>query len=99
MAYELGEIKLSQQIFYYLLQHHELKEDTEHRLYRAYTQEVLYHNISYFQKNTRGNNTFYSQKTQGIFPLHMIFLPPLQETEMKHQKILYGMMLFFYPSG
>ncbi len=45
MAYELGEIKLSQQIFYYLLQHHELKEDTEHRLYRAYTQEEPVQNL------------------------------------------------------
>ena len=50
MAYELGEIKLSQQIFYYLLQHHELKEDTEHRLYRAYTQEEPVQNLVKLQQ-------------------------------------------------
>ena len=39
MAYEIGEIRLSQQIFYYLLKHHELREEVENTLYRAYTEE------------------------------------------------------------
>ena len=37
MAYEIEEIRLSQQIFYYLLEHFELREEEEERLYRAYT--------------------------------------------------------------
>ena len=37
MAYELEEIRTSQEIFYYLLEHHELSEDEEMQLYRAYT--------------------------------------------------------------
>ena len=45
MAYEIGEIKLSQQIFYYLLEHHELKEEEEWRLYRAYTEEESIQNL------------------------------------------------------
>ena len=39
MAYEIEEIRLSQQIFYYLLEHFELREEEEERLYRAYTEE------------------------------------------------------------
>lgn len=45
MAYELGEIRLSQQIFYYLLEHHELREEEEQRLYRAYTEEEQVQNL------------------------------------------------------
>jgi hypothetical protein len=36
MTFEFGDIKTSQEIFYYLLQHHELREDKEQKLYRAY---------------------------------------------------------------
>ena len=45
MAYEIGEIQLSQQIIYYLLQHHELREQEEQRLYRAYTEEDPIQNL------------------------------------------------------
>ena len=41
----MGEIRLSQQIFYYLLEHHELKEEEEQRLYRAYTEEEAIQNL------------------------------------------------------
>ena len=45
MAYEIEDIRLSQEIFYYLLEHHELREDNELRLYRAYTQEETIQNL------------------------------------------------------
>lgn len=45
MAYEIDEIKLSQEIFYYLLEHHELREENEARLYKAYTQEEQIQNL------------------------------------------------------
>lgn len=45
MAYEMGEIRTSQQIFYYLLEHHELREQDEQRLYRAYTEEEQIQNL------------------------------------------------------
>lgn len=45
MAYEMGEIRFSQQIFYYLLEHHELREQDEQRLYRAYTEEEQVQNL------------------------------------------------------
>lgn len=45
MAYEMGEIRLSQQIFYYLLEHFELREEDEQRLYRAYTEEEAVQNL------------------------------------------------------
>lgn len=45
MAYEMGEIRISQQIFYYLLEHHELREQDEQRLYRAYTEEEQIQNL------------------------------------------------------
>ena len=38
MAYEIEEIRLSQQIFYYLLEHFELKEEDAAVLYRAYVE-------------------------------------------------------------
>lgn len=38
MAYEMEEIRLSQQIFYYLLEHFELKEEDATNLYRAYVE-------------------------------------------------------------
>lgn len=45
MAYEMGEIRISQQIFYHLLQHHELREEDEQRLYRAYIEEEQIQNL------------------------------------------------------
>ncbi|MBQ6787420.1 MAG: hypothetical protein IJO85_06835 [Lachnospiraceae bacterium] len=45
MAYDIGEVRLSQQIFYYLLEHHELREEEEQRLYRAYTEEEAVQNL------------------------------------------------------
>lgn len=38
MAYEMEEIRASQEIFYYLLEHHELREEREERLYKAYAE-------------------------------------------------------------
>lgn len=42
MAYEIDEIRISQEIFYYLLEHHELREEDAESLYRAYaeTEEI-----------------------------------------------------------
>lgn len=38
MAYEIDEIRISQEIFYYLLEHHELREEDAESLYRAYAE-------------------------------------------------------------
>ena len=38
MAYELEEIKASQEIFYLLLKEHELREENQQELFKAYTQ-------------------------------------------------------------
>ena len=38
MAYEIEDIGASQEIFYYLLEHHELHEETESSLYEAYAE-------------------------------------------------------------
>lgn len=45
MAYEIGEIRLSQQIFYYLLEHFEIREEGEERLYRVYTENEQVQNL------------------------------------------------------
>lgn len=45
MAYELVDITMSQKIFYYLLQHRELKEDEELELYKAYTENEAIMNL------------------------------------------------------
>lgn len=45
MAYELDEVQTSQEIFYYLLEHHELREEEEMQLYRAYTEREEIQNL------------------------------------------------------
>lgn len=45
MAYELEEIRISQEIFYYLLEHHELREEDELILYKAYTEQEEVQNL------------------------------------------------------
>lgn len=45
MAYEIDEIRISQEIFYYLLEHHELREEEEELLYRAYTEQEQIQNL------------------------------------------------------
>ena len=45
MAYELNEIRQSQEIFYYLLEHHELREEKEQILYRAYVEREEVQNL------------------------------------------------------
>lgn len=49
MAYELEDVRTSQEIFYYLLEHHELCEDEEMQLYRAYTEQEEIQNLVKFQ--------------------------------------------------
>lgn len=44
MAYEAEEVLSSQEIFYYLLEHHELREEDEPLLYKAYTEEEAIRN-------------------------------------------------------
>ena len=41
MGYEAEEIRQSQEIFYYLLEHHELQEEQEQLLYRAYAEQEI----------------------------------------------------------
>ena len=45
MAYELEDVKTSQEIFYYLLENHELCEETESLLYKAYTEQEAIQNL------------------------------------------------------
>ena len=45
MAYEIDTVKKSQEIFYYLLEHHELREEDEESLYRAYTEQEDVQNL------------------------------------------------------
>lgn len=45
MAYEMEEIRLSQEIFYYLLEHHELREEREPLLYKAYAEREEVQNL------------------------------------------------------
>lgn len=45
MAYEIEDIRTSQEIFYYLLEHHELKEETEEVLFKAYTENESVQNL------------------------------------------------------
>lgn len=52
MAYRMEDIRKSQEIFYYLLEHHELREEDEQVLYKAYTEEEDIQNIVKSQGET-----------------------------------------------
>lgn len=45
MAYEMEDIRTSQEIFYYLLERHEIHEETENRLYKAYAENEQIQNL------------------------------------------------------
>ncbi len=55
MAYELDDIKASQEIFYYLLENHELWEEEEMLLYKAYTEEEEVQNLVKSQGEIAGS--------------------------------------------
>lgn len=56
MAYEAEEIRTSQEIFYYLLEHHELREEDELLLYKAYAEEEAVRNLVKSQGEIAGSN-------------------------------------------
>lgn len=56
MAYEFEEIRTSQEIFYYLLEHHELREEEEQLLYRAYTEREPVQNLVKSQGEAANSN-------------------------------------------
>lgn len=56
MAYELDEIKLSQEIFYYLLEYRQLEAEEEERLYRAYTENEQVRNLVKCQAESAQSN-------------------------------------------
>ena len=45
MAYELEDTRIGQEIFYYLLEHHELSEEAAEQLYRAYSESDRIQNL------------------------------------------------------
>lgn len=45
MAYEMEDIRIGQEIFYYLLERHELSEDAQERLYRSYAENERIQNL------------------------------------------------------
>lgn len=56
MAYEMEEIRTSQEIFYYLLEHHELREEDEALLYKAYTEQEEIQNLTKSQGEIADSN-------------------------------------------
>ena len=45
MAYEMEDIRTGQEIFYYLLEHHELSEEAQERLFRGYAENERIQNL------------------------------------------------------
>lgn len=45
MAYEMEEIRTGQEIFYYLLEHHEMSEEAQERLFRSYAENERIQNL------------------------------------------------------
>jgi len=74
MAYELGEIRRSQQLFYYLLEHHELREEDEQRLFRDYVEDEQVQNLVKSQAEEAlstveryGNTIYLIPKEENVF--------------------------------
>lgn len=55
MSYEIEEVRISQEIFYYLLENHELREEAEQVLYRAYTEQEMVQNLVKSQGEVAGS--------------------------------------------
>lgn len=55
MSYEIEDIKRSQEVFYYLLEHHELCEDEENVLYKAYVEREEIQNLVKSQGEIAGS--------------------------------------------
>ena len=83
MAYEIEEIRLSQQIFYYLLEHFELREEEEERLYRAYTEEEAAKKLFKTHRGGGGKNLVKSQAAEAESTVErygdVIYLIPKEE--------------------
>ncbi len=45
MAYEMEDIRTGQEIFYYLLEHHEMSEEAQERLFRSYGENERIQNL------------------------------------------------------
>ena len=71
MAYEMEEIRTSQEIFYFLLEHHEIHEDTESRLYQEYAENEQIQNLVKSQGEIASSNI----ERYG----DVIYLIPLEE--------------------
>lgn len=56
MAYEMEEIRASQEIFYYLLEHHEIHEEIEGRLYKSYAENEQIQNLVKSQAEVASGN-------------------------------------------
>ena len=56
MAYEIEEIRASQEIFYYLLEHHEIQEEKENLLYKSYAENEQIQNLVKSQGEIAGSN-------------------------------------------
>lgn len=55
MAYELEDIRTSQEIFYYLLENHELREEEEMLLYKAYAEQEAVQSLVKSQGEAAGS--------------------------------------------
>lgn len=56
MAYEIEDIRTSQEIFYYLLEHRELREEEEPAYYKAYTEKEQIQNLVKSQGEAADSN-------------------------------------------
>lgn len=56
MAYEIEDIRISQQIFYYLLEHYEMAEEVEPALFRAYSESEMIQNLVKTQGDVAQSN-------------------------------------------
>ena len=85
MAYEIEDIRISQEIFYYLLEHRELREDAQRQLYRAYTEEEHIQNLVKSQGEIAGSNIERYGNVIYIIPKEDNFFLGFSKAQMKAQ--------------
>ena len=57
MAYTMEDIRKSQEIFYYLLEKHELREEDEQALYKEWKEQLLSEHLPGKSPNPEGDTT------------------------------------------
>ena len=84
MAYEIEDVRISQEIFYYLLQNRELREEEEQAYYRAYTENEQVQNLVKSQGAAADSNIERYDNIIYLIPKEDNRFPGYSKAELKN---------------